>query len=132
MKESEREKIIKRNKYERETRLKDDWRYLNVGTDTYKIDNSLNYNPEDDYIAMLDGEEEPNLSPWERTELPPAIELIECLDERKKQIVFLYYWEGKSFSKIGRLMGFTKQRAHQLFGEAIEEIKENVLTSQNR
>ncbi len=101
---------------EEQTDLKDSWRYIPVGIDTWKLEGSLT-SPEDSYIAILDGH--PN-----GKEMPSGIEIISSLPEIENKIVYYYLWEGISFSKIGKMLGFTKQRAHQIYHSAIHKLKE--------
>lgn len=106
------------NTISKETELKDSWRYIPVGIDTWKLEVNLK-SPEDDYINKIDGliREE---------ERPSGIEMISSLSEIEKKIVYYYLWEGLSFFKIGKALGFTKQRAHQIYHSAIKNLKENI------
>ena len=112
-------------KLDEATSLKDNWRYYSVGTDTWKIDNHHYYDPTDDWIESIDNknkiEEEPLV---ERMNLPAGVEMIERLTPIKQKVVFYYLWEGMSFSKIGKVLGFSKQRSHQIYWSAIQDLKD--------
>ena len=42
------------DKLDRETQLKDSWRYCSVGKDVWKLDYKHNYDPTDDMIDAID------------------------------------------------------------------------------
>lgn len=96
--------------------MKDDWRYVGVGEDTWRLDRKCE-SPEDMYIAAIDGEEIP----------PPrvsGIEMIARLPEKRGHIIFLHIWEGMSFSKIADLYSVSKQAVHQQYQKGIGELRE--------
>lgn len=102
--------------------LKDNWRYDFIGEDTWKLENHLNYSPEEQYISSLDGEEtELSSSMFHSDELHKA---IDRLPERYRSILWAYHFEGKSFGRIGRENGYTKQYAFQEYTKALELMKE--------
>ena len=112
-------------KLDEETRLKDSWRYVSVGTDTWKIDINHNHSPEDEWIETIDNNNKVKEKEClvERLELPAGVEMIEVLTPIKQKVVFYYLWDGMSFSKIGKVLGFTKQRSHQIYWAAIQDLK---------
>ena len=99
-------------------KLADDWRYKNVGYDNYIIDVNLNYNPEEDIIAKLDGTHEEDQDPFELMH-----QCIEKLPKRMRNIVWLYYFEGLTLKEIGKKYKFTKQNAHLELNKAKRELK---------
>ena len=99
----------------KETELKDNWRYSLVGKNDWIFDRNPT-NPEDEIISLLDGD-------VEETERPSGIEMLERLNPIQKKIVYYYLWEGFSFGKIGKMLGFTKQRIHQIYWEGINSLK---------
>jgi DNA-directed RNA polymerase specialized sigma24 family protein len=95
--------------------MKDDWRYIGVGEDTWKL-NRFSKCTEDNLIAQLDGDDPP----------PPeisGIEMIANLSEKRKHIIYLHVWEGMSFSAIAELYGISKQAIHQQYKKAIKDLK---------
>lgn len=100
------------------TELKDSWRYFPVGIDTWKLEGILK-NPEDQIIERLDLKKE-----ILEVEEKSGIDYLQDLDLIHSKVVFYYLWEGISFQKIGKMYGFTKQRAHQIYHEAIAQLKE--------
>lgn len=48
---------------------------------------------------------------------------ISILEERRREVVRLRYWEGKTLSQIGKIMGFNESRASQLHSEAIRSLR---------
>jgi RNA polymerase sigma factor (sigma-70 family) len=108
-------------KLDRETAMIDNWRYRPVGTNDWIIDNYYLESPEDQWISRIDNE------PTEESdEHPELFDAIEKLTENKKKVIWNYYFEGRSFGTIGRMMGFSKQRAHQIYKEAIQDLR-NIL-----
>lgn len=101
--------------YEKITELKDNWRYQCVGNRDWVWDRS-SHSPEDEIISALDGDIEKDPS-------PSGIDLLEVLTETERTVVFLYLWDGMSFQKIGKVLGYTKQRIHQIYHGAIKCLK---------
>ena len=112
------------DRLDKETQLKDNWRYVPVGLDTWKIDYQHNYDPTDEMIERIDRKNNPEENNIIQKELPSGVEMIERLDPIKQKVVFYYLWDGLSFSKIGKIMNLTKQRIHQIYWSAIEDLKE--------
>jgi RNA polymerase sigma factor (sigma-70 family) len=52
-------------------------------------------------------------------------ELTNCLDERQKDYIKLYYFEGETFEKIGKKYGITREAVRQGLNKAIALIKES-------
>jgi DNA-directed RNA polymerase sigma subunit (sigma70/sigma32) len=102
----------------KQTELKDSWRYFPVGNDTWKLE-GISKNPEDQIIERLDLKKE-----ILEVEEKSGIDYLQDLDLIHSRVVFYYLWEGISFQKIGKIFGFTKQRAHQIYHEAILQLKE--------
>ena len=98
-------------KLDEATQLKDSWRYISVGKDVWKMDYKHNYDPTDDMIDAIDRKYNPTPEPTD-FDLPSGVEMIERLEPQKQKVVFYYLWDGMSFSKIGKVLGFTKQRSH--------------------
>ena len=113
-------------KLDEATQLKDSWRYVSVGEDVWKIDNNYYYDPTDDLIERIDNKNKIDEGEClvERMNLPAGVEMIERLTPIKQKVVFYYVWEGMSFSKIGKVLGFSKQRSHQIYWAAIQDLKE--------
>jgi len=101
--------------------LIDNWRYDYIGDDLWKLENHLHYSPEEQYIARLDGEEQFTSSDFHSDELHKAIDL---LPDRYRSIIWDYHFEGKSFGRIGRDNGYTKQYAFQEYTKALDLLKE--------
>lgn len=112
------------DRLDKQTQLKDSWRYIPVGLDTWKIDYQYNYDPTDDMIEMIDRKNNPEENNIIQKELPSGVEMIETLTPIKQKVVFYYLWDGLSFSKIGKIMNLTKQRIHQIYWSAIDDLKE--------
>ena len=87
------------------------------------MDYKHNYDPTDDMIDAIDKKYNPTPEPIE-FDLPSGVEMIERLEPQKQKVVFYYLWEGMSFSKIGKVLGLTKQRIHQIYWSAIDDLKE--------
>ena len=113
-------------KLDEATQLKDSWRYVSVGEDVWKIDNNYYYDPTDEMIERIDNKNkiEEGECLVEKMNLPAGVEMIERLTPVKQKVVFYYVWEGMSFSKIGKVLGFSKQRSHQIYWAAIQDLKE--------
>lgn len=105
----------------RKKKVKDSWRYDYVGEDSWKIEKSLYYCPEDEYIERLDNNSLEDLSPGIDTTL--LHEALESLDPRYKKIIWDYFFNGKSFGRIGKENGYTKQYAFQEYTKAIASLK---------
>jgi DNA-directed RNA polymerase specialized sigma subunit len=113
-------------KLDEATQLKDSWRYVSVGEDVWKIDNNYYYDPTDEMIERIDNKNKIDEGEClvEKMNLPAGVEMIERLTPVKQKVVFYYVWEGMSFSKIGKLLGFSKQRSHQIYWSAIQDLKD--------
>ena len=122
-KRSQRDWDYEIKKLDEETQLKDSWRYIPVGLDSWKIDYQHNYDPTDDMIESIDRKNNPEQNNIIEKELPAGVEMIERLTPTKQKVVFYYLWDGLSFSKIGKILGLTKQRIHQIYWSAIEDLK---------
>lgn len=48
---------------------------------------------------------------------------VECLDERDRLVLALYYQEGLTLKEIGRVLGVTESRVCQLHGKAINKLR---------
>lgn len=103
------------------TELKDSWRYFPVGTDDWKLERQIP-SPEDSWIEHLDGL---NKKAIQRPEEKSGIEWLDLLEDLEKKVVYYYLWDGLSFHRIGKVFGFTKQRAHQIYHSAINKLKEH-------
>ena len=53
-KRSQRDWDYEIKKLDEETQLKDSWRYIPIGLDTWKLDYRHNYDPTDDLIESID------------------------------------------------------------------------------
>lgn len=94
----------------------DKWRYEYVGENTWMLDTLHNYNPEDSIIDAIDAIDGCDTTP----ERISGVDMMTALDERQYKIVWMYLWKGYTFEQIGDVFGFTKQRAHQIYWEAVE------------
>ncbi len=56
--------------------------------------------------------------------LPPKA--VEHLDCRRREVIRLRYWEGKTLKQIGEIMGFNESRACQLHSEALKTLKQSM------
>ncbi len=52
-------------------------------------------------------------------------EIIECLPENQKEIVFERFYENKTLEEIGKSQGYTKEAARQNINKAINNLKKN-------
>ena len=115
----------------RRKELKDDWRYSYVGEDDWIIENFFSYDPEDEIIKALDNEEVKEVKQAltsESNQLNDELhKAIESLPERYREIVWDYYFNGKSYSVIGRENNYTKQYAFQELQKALEMLRELML-----
>lgn len=111
--------------------LKDDWRYSYVGEDDWIIESFFAYDPEDEIIDALDKEEVKELSlALTSKEEDLNEELHKALDkvpERYRNLIWDYYFDGKSYSQIGEDNGYSKQYAFQEVQKALELLKEIML-----
>lgn len=99
-------------------KVKDSWRYDYVGEESWKIEKSLYYSPEDDYIEMLDNRSLECLSDA-GIDTESLHEALDQINPRYKKIIWDYHFEGKSFGRIGKEAGYTKQYAFQEYTKAI-------------
>ena len=66
----------------------------------------------------------------DRNEVDPSperiagVDMIDTLDHKKRFVVESHIWNGLSFAKIGERLNVSKQRAHQIYWEAIGDLKE--------
>jgi len=99
----------------------DSWRYQYVDTiqDSWIIDGYYSHNPEDEIINQIDTMqlEEADMR------MCNLHQHIEQMPERYKNIIWLYFIEGKTISEIGHLNGYTKQYAWQEKRKAIKILK---------
>lgn len=97
--------------------MKDNWRYKLVPD--FVLDKHLAYNPEDEWIAKIDGDvsEEQDLS-WGYHDL-----IEDHLEGREARIVDMHLGDGLSFSEIGNDYGVSKQRAHYIYKRACDKIR---------
>ena len=96
--------------------MSNDWRYINYAD--WALDELLHTEyDEDKLIDILDGcSEEP----------PPtfnAYEVLDCLNEKEALIVELILFEGRTYISVGRQVGLSKQRVHQIYTIALDKIK---------
>jgi len=85
----------------------------------YVLDKHLSYNPEDEWIARIDGdfEEEPEPE-WTYHDF-----IDEMLDKKEARIVDMHLGDGLSFTEIGNDYGVSKQRAHFIYKRACKKIR---------
>lgn len=76
--------------------------------------------PDTDETPALDDENDGNDGRADTSDLFP--------EERRAQVVDLKR-AGKNFRQIGETMGFTKQRAHQLYWEAMHGVEERAVSA---
>jgi RNA polymerase sigma factor (sigma-70 family) len=106
----------------------DNWRYYWIGDKDWIVNNFYSYNPEDKIIEALDSQDANKVfDSLVSEEQVNIFEVLENLEPRYKDIVWEYYFEGRTLSEIGSSRGFTKQYAHQELKKAIKLIKQNVL-----
>jgi len=55
--------------------------------------------------------------------------LTECLDDRQKDYIKLYYFEGETFEKIGKKYGITREAVRQGLNKAIKIIQDASVNS---
>ena len=95
--------------------MKDNWRYKLVGGDDYIIDSAVLEDPTDKIIDILDGiYEDEGLNIWE---------LIEGLPEKHKDLIWLYFYEGKTLESIARQKGCSKQNIHEQLNKALKSLR---------
>ncbi|MDH7568826.1 MAG: FliA/WhiG family RNA polymerase sigma factor [Armatimonadota bacterium] len=89
----------------------------------------------DDLIHGGYGSEETTLSERIRGDSPdPQVELerkakwealslsLDALPERERIVIYLYYFEGLTLKEIGRELGISESRVHQLHGQAVRRL----------
>lgn len=54
-------------------------------------------------------------------------EAVDNLPPQQREIIRLYYFEGMNQREIGELMGFPRQRIHQIVGKAKEHLKTSLI-----
>ena len=84
-----------------QSEFRDNWRFNYVGADTWKLDQGHHTNPEDEWIAKIDGE-------VEEQEKIDVHAVLAQLPERYKSLLWKYYWEGKTMKQIGDERGVSK------------------------
>jgi DNA-directed RNA polymerase sigma subunit (sigma70/sigma32) len=96
--------------------MKDKWRY--VFMPQWAIDNiAVPYNPEDDIIRRLDGEEEEPLHPFD------GYEILNKLSAKEKKVVEAILYDGMTFEATGKALRLSKQRIHQIYTAALLKLK---------
>lgn len=103
--------------------MKDDWRYVPYSRGA--LEKMLNYNPEDDYIAKLDGDvtkgEEPTFS------FDNLLSRSDKLLTRKQKIVlYKRLVEGKTFQSIGDDLSCSRQNCYEIYHKALSRLKEDL------
>jgi len=95
---------------------KDKWRYKLSENPEKLWDRILNHNPEDKWIEILDGSN--------TTESEVDVhQLMEVLPDKYKNLVWDYYFNGKTLKQIGSEKGFSKQYMHQELLKALEMMR---------
>jgi len=96
--------------------MKDKWRY--VFMPQWAIDNiGVSYNPEDEIIRVLDGEEEEPSASFD------AYEILNKLSAKEKKIVEAILYDGMTFEATGKALRLSKQRIHQIYTIALQKLK---------
>lgn len=99
--------------------MKDKWRY--VFMPQWAIDNiAVPYNPEDDIIRRLDGEEEEPLHPFD------GYEILNKLSVKEAKVVEAILYDGMTFEATGKALRLSKQRIHQIYTGALLKLKEEI------
>lgn len=98
--------------------MSNDWRYINYAD--WALDELLHTEyDEDKLIDILDG----------CSERPPptfnAYEVLDCLNQKEALIVELILFDGRTYISVGRQVGLSKQRVHQIYNIALDKIKKN-------
>ena len=55
---------------------------------------------------------------------------IECLGERERIVVVLYYYEGMTLAEIGRVLGVTESRISQMHTAAMVRLRTRLLEAE--
>lgn len=85
---------------------------------------SSNKNPNIEYIGLINNYTKKTFDDFiENTEVKDA---IKKLSDTKKKILFLYTYGKYSLEDIGNILGFSYQRAQELYKRSIELIKEEL------
>lgn len=99
--------------------MSDNWRYKLVGDNQYLIDSNSVEDPTDKIINALDGiNEEQKITLWD---------LLETLPEKHKDLIWLYFFEGKTLESIAKDKGCSKQNIHEQIAKAINNLQLKVL-----
>lgn len=69
---------------------------------------------EDDLVDLLSDAQD-----WERV----SVAILTALDEREQRVLELHYFEGKTFPEVGKALGVSQQRAHQIKARAIQKLR---------
>ena len=55
---------------------------------------------------------------------------IECLGERERIVVVIYYYEGMTLAEIGRVLGVTESRISQMHTAAMTRLRTRLLDAE--
>ena len=101
--------------------MKNNWRYIPY--EGRMIENIVSYDPTDDIIARLDGDDEagPTATIWSVEELcEPGHSL---LTKRQKVVLYHRIVDGFTFQQIATKMSTSRQNTCEIFYKAIERIR---------
>lgn len=97
--------------------MRDDWRYRGVAT--WQLEQLTAYNPEAQMIARLDKEDDGDM--YIPEDFWRVVQSV--LKEKEYKVVWARLADHKTYADIGAEHGVSRQRAHQIYNEAIEVLK---------
>lgn len=98
---------------------------------TLNESSSQNISDDDDRDLIQEVPDSQNVSVLERMESEERINFItnfiKTLNERKKLVMTLYYYENLTFKEIGQLINVSESRVCQIHSQVVQELKEKLL-----
>ncbi len=101
-------------------------------TNTVSLEACLINGDEDDNSSLLEtlaNAEDPYAELLEREQTRALTEAIEKLNERERQVIQLYYYEGLTFKEIGQVMSISESRVYQIHTRALARLREQLCGS---
>lgn len=96
-------------------------------TNVYSLDDILTTSDGDDHIHFIEMIVDPDASTAgeiEGREIRAILNSgIDCLPERERLVIALYYFEGLTFKEIGKVLGVSESRVYQLHTQAMGRLR---------
>lgn len=101
------------------------FQFIYAGSDDFWFDLNNRYDPTDDWIDELDGDQPPPPPPKDtvgREKL--AHSMLKALDRKERKIVKAHLFENKSFAQIGREMNCTRQNVKYHYDKSLAKLRD--------